>query len=145
MKAFILLVVCLVIISSCNREIKNETTRNKTTLFELKEDCGVDFQNHLTYTEDFNPYTYRNFYNGGGIAIGDINNDGLLDLYFTGNIVDNRLYLNKGNWQFEDITDKAGVGCTNIWSSGISTSMFVNQENLKARTGIMSFLSIMVI
>ncbi len=127
MKAYILLIVSLVIISSCNREIKNETARNKTTLFELKEDCGVDFQNHLTYTEDFNPYTYRNFYNGGGIAIGDVNNDGLLDLYFTGNIVDNRLYLNKGNWQFEDITEKAGVACSNIWSSG-ATFVDINYD-----------------
>ncbi len=87
-------------------------------LFVLRMDTAVQFENNLTYTEDFNPYTYRNFYNGGGVAMGDINNDGWIDLYFTGNLVDNKLFLNKGNWEFEDITDKAGVGCPEVWSSG---------------------------
>ena len=75
--------------------------------FEKKssDHTGIVFQNILSYTEDFNPYTYRNFFNGGGVALGDINNDGFIDIYFTGNIVDNALYLNKGNWEFEDITD----------------------------------------
>ena len=88
-------------------------TEEKTpTLFTAvpSETSGVDFANNLSYTEEYNPYTYRNFYNGGGIALGDINNDGLVDLYFTGNLVDNKLYLNKGNFQFEDITAQAGVG-----------------------------------
>ncbi len=81
---------------------------------------GIEFTNTLTYTEDYNPYTYRNFYNGGGVALGDINNDGLLDVYFTGNLVDNKLYLNKGNLQFEDITESAGVACTGVWSAGVN-------------------------
>lgn len=94
-------------------------TPEKETLFILKkEDTGIRFENALTYTEEFNPYTYRNFYNGAGVALGDINNDGLIDLYFTGNITDNKLYLNKGNWQFEDITEKAGVACSGVWSTG---------------------------
>ncbi|MFN3841501.1 MAG: VCBS repeat-containing protein [Cyclobacteriaceae bacterium] len=81
---------------------------------------GIDFTNRLTFTEAFNCYTYRNFYNGAGVAIGDVNNDGLPDIYFSGNQVDNKLYLNKGNFQFEDITDKAGVACSNVWSTGVS-------------------------
>lgn len=81
---------------------------------------AIDFQNDLPYTEEFNTYTYRNFYNGGGVALGDINNDGLVDIYFSGNIVDSKLYLNKGNWKFEDITEKAGVACKDIWSTGVS-------------------------
>ena len=93
---------------------KNE----KSTLFILKNDSGIEFENNLVYTEDFNPYTYRNFYNGAGVSIGDINNDGLLDVYITGNMVSNKLYLNKGDFKFEDITEKAGVACSGFWSTG---------------------------
>ena len=95
----------------------------------LSDHTGISFQNTLSYTEDFNPYTYRNFFNGGGVALGDINNDGLIDIYFTGNIVDNALYLNKGNWQFDDITDFAGVSCKDNWSTG-ATFVDINQDGL---------------
>ena len=96
-----------------------ESNKENSPLFVLKEGkTGINFENNLTYTEEFNPYTYRNFFNGGGVALGDINNDGLLDIYFTGNMVDNKLYLNKGNWKFEDITDKAKVACKDVWSTG---------------------------
>ncbi len=96
-----------------------QSDKESITLFELKgAQTGINFENKLTYTEEFNPYTYRNFFNGGGVALGDINNDGLLDIYFTGNLVDNKLYLNKGNWKFEDITEKANVACKNVWSTG---------------------------
>lgn len=81
---------------------------------------GIDFENTLTYDEEFNIYTYRNFYNGGGVALGDVNKDGLIDIYFTSNQETNRLYLNKGNFRFEDITEKAGVGGTHMWSTGVS-------------------------
>ncbi|TAE50455.1 MAG: hypothetical protein EAZ89_12045 [Bacteroidetes bacterium] len=81
---------------------------------------GIDFTNRLTYNEEFNVYTYRNFYNGGGVGLGDVNNDGLLDIYFCGNMMPSRLYLNKGNFQFEDITDKAGVACEGSWATGVS-------------------------
>ena len=100
-------------------------------LFERLDEglTGISFSNDLAYTEDFNPYTYRNFYNGGGVALGDINNDGLIDIYFTGNIKDNKLYLNKGNFQFEDITEQAGVACANVWSSG-ATFADINGDGL---------------
>ena len=81
---------------------------------------GIDFRNELAYTESFNVYTYKNFYNGAGVGIGDVNNDGLPDLYFCGNQVDNRLYLNRGDWRFEDVTAAAGVACPDVWSSGIA-------------------------
>ena len=96
---------------------------------DVTELTGVKFTNHLTYTEDFNPYTYRNFYNGAGVAIGDINNDGLNDIYFSGNQTENKLFLNKGNLVFEDITGKAGVACKGDWSTGV-TFADVNSDGL---------------
>jgi enediyne biosynthesis protein E4 len=78
----------------------------------------ITFENTLTPTEDFNIIDYLYFYNGGGVSIGDINNDGLVDLFFTGNQVKNRLYLNKGNLVFEDITDHAGVAGSSSWNTG---------------------------
>ena len=86
----------------------------------LAEDSGINFTNQLDYNKDFNIYTYRNFYNGGGIAIGDINKDGLMDVYFTANMHPNKLFLNKGDFKFEDITDKAGVAGTRAWSTGVT-------------------------
>lgn len=95
---------------------------HKPTLFtELPPDStGVDFANRLEFDQDFNIYTYRNFYNGGGVGLGDVNNDGLVDVYMISNQGKNKLYLNKGNFKFEDITDKAGVGGTRAWSTGVS-------------------------
>ena len=81
---------------------------------------GITFSNDLPYTEEFNTYTYRNFYNGGGVALGDINNDGLVDIFLSGNIVDNKLYINQGDWKFKDITKQAGVACSGVWSTGVS-------------------------
>ncbi len=99
-----------------------DTQQNKATLFTLMPSTktGIDFVNQLSYTETLNPYTFRNFYNGGGVGLGDINNDGLLDVFFCGNLVNNKLYLNKGNFEFEDITEKAGVASTGVWSTGVS-------------------------
>ena len=65
---------------------------------------GIKFKNTLSFKDDFNIFTYRNYYNGGGVGLGDINNDGLLDIYFTSNLNENKLYLNIGNFKFEDIT-----------------------------------------
>ena len=94
--------------------------RKKNTLFTQVSDSGINFSNTLNYTEELNPYTYRNFYNGGGVGIGDINNDSLPDIFFTGNLVSNKLYLNKGNLKFEDITISSGLDSKGIWSTGVS-------------------------
>lgn len=85
-----------------------------------KSHTGIEFVNQVDYTEEFNTYTYRNFYNGGGVGIGDINGDNLPDIYFCGNMTGNKLYLNKGEFVFEDITEKAGVGSGVSWSTGVS-------------------------
>lgn len=81
---------------------------------------NVDFVNLLTEDETLNMIEYLYFNNGGGVAAGDINNDGLVDLYFTSNQQSNRLYLNKGNLQFEDITEEAGVAGSGDWTSGVT-------------------------
>ncbi|WP_431215538.1 FG-GAP repeat domain-containing protein [Puia sp. P3] len=91
---------------------------------------GIDFRNMLKETDpDFNIMQYPYFYNGGGVAVGDINNDGLPDICFTGNMVRNRLFLNKGNFQFEDITDRAGIALKQGWCTGI-TMADVNGDGL---------------
>ena len=91
-------------------------------LFELKSssETNIEFENNLIFDQDFNVYTYRNFYNGGGVSIGDINNDGLPDIYFTSNQSKNLLYLNKGDFKFQDITDISGVGGNRAWSTGVT-------------------------
>jgi len=117
--SFIQIITICSLLISCN---KNQSGSGKQALFELMNNkkAGVDFINQLNYTEQLNTYTYRNFYNGAGVGIGDINNDGLPDLYFCGNLVGNKLYLNLGNFQFEDITQKAGVESAGSWSTGVS-------------------------
>lgn len=105
---------------SCNQSPKTSEKTQPTLFTKLSaEQTGIDFVNEVEDQADFNIFRYRNFYNGGGVAIGDINNDGLPDIYFTANMRKNRLYLNKGNFVFEDITDKAGVGGTKPWVTGV--------------------------
>jgi hypothetical protein len=96
---------------------KNETILKP--LFSRVEQSGISFTNSVTDTKELNIINYRNFYNGGGVAIGDINNDGLADVFFTANQGPNKLFLNKGNWQFEDISQKAGFGDKKQWSTGV--------------------------
>jgi hypothetical protein len=81
---------------------------------------GIEFRNQLTESLNFNIIEYEYFYNGGGVAAGDLNNDGWVDLYFTGNMVPNQLYFNKGHWKFEEAAQKAGVAGRADWKTGVT-------------------------
>ena len=111
MKNQFLIFILIVLIISCD---------SKT--FELKQNnlIGIDFTNNLKFSDDFNVYKYRNFYNGGGVALGDINNDDLLDIYLTSNQGENRLFLNLGGFKFKNITEFAGVSGNKAWSTGVT-------------------------
>jgi hypothetical protein len=89
------------------------------SMFTLMENTGIHFTNTISNTPDFNIFSYRNFYNGGGVAIGDLNNDGLAEIFFTANMGPNKLYLNKDGFQFEDISEKAGFRDKKDWSTGV--------------------------
>lgn len=91
----------------------------KPAAFSLMEKTGISFSNTISNTADFNIFNYRNFYNGAGVAIGDLNNDGLPEVFFTANMGSNKLFLNKGNFTFEDISEKAGIGEALKWSTGV--------------------------
>jgi hypothetical protein len=94
----------------------------RPALFEqlLPDRTGVSFTNRLPEDTTFNILNYLYYYNGGGVAVGDVNNDGLPDLYFTSNLGPNRLYINKGNYHFEDVTLKAGVADSLGWKTGVT-------------------------
>jgi hypothetical protein len=112
---------------ACNKSAKQV----ENTLFTKisSDQSGIKFVNNVSNTEDLNILTYRNYYNGGGTAIGDINNDGLSDVFFTANMSENKLYLNKGNMQFEDISAKAGIQSAENWSTGV-VMVDINNDKL---------------
>jgi len=105
--------------------------QNKQSLFQVisSKHSGIHFANTIVENDSVNPIDLTNIYNGGGIGVGDFNNDGLLDLYFTGNQVPNRLYINKGNFKFEDVTDVANVNGEGKWCRGASV-VDINNDGL---------------
>ncbi len=116
-KCRILFLIIVLAISCTN---KNDSSVKHLFTLIPSSNTGMTFSNNISYTEEFNPYTFRNFFNGGGVAIGDINNDGLPDIFFTSNQQSNKLYLNKGNFEFEDITQKAGLASDGVWSTCVT-------------------------
>ncbi len=120
-------IIIILICFSC----KNKPFDTNTLFTEVGVDLsGIYFKNTVVNSKQFNIFKYRNFYNGGGVAIGDINNDSLPDIYFTANQGENKLFLNKGNFVFEDITKTAGVQGQNIWSTGVVMVDINNDELL---------------
>lgn len=117
MRKYSYIALSLILAFSCKQK-----EEKAPTLFQELDPAvsGVKFSNDLSFDEDFNIFTYRNYYNGGGVALGDVNQDGLLDIYLTANLGPNRLYLNRGNLKFEDVTEQAGVAGTRAWSTGVA-------------------------
>src|SRR6478735_8229002 len=112
---------CFLIIS-CNR---------KKPLFQLisSDHSHILFNNHIVENDTINPFDLPNMYNGGGVGIGDFNNDGLPDIYFTGNQVSCKLYLNKGDFKFEDVTEISKVNGEGRWCRGVSV-VDINNDGL---------------
>lgn len=110
---FVLLILCTLIIS-CNK--------SSETLFRLlpSNETGITFNNRIIDNDTFNILTHEYIYNGGGVGVADFNNDGLQDIFFTGNTVSNKLYLNKGDLKFQDISEVAGINISGRWNSGVA-------------------------
>ena len=116
MRKIIFIILLLTSAYSCKKE-ENSIDTLFTKL--SSSQSGIDFTNTVENEKDFNIFKYRNFYNGGGVAIGDLNNDGLPDVYLTGNRVKNKLFLNKGDFKFEDITEESKTEGNRSWSTGV--------------------------
>jgi hypothetical protein len=122
-RTFVILLVCVVL--SCSDKVdkeKNSSITKEPIIFTRLESktSGIAFENRLVENDTINYFTYPYIYMGGGVSAGDINNDGLTDLFFTGNMVQNRLYINKGNLKFDDVTIASGLGGDNRWYTGTS-------------------------
>ena len=122
-QAYFIFLFFLLILFSCSGK--------KDTLFQAIDSShsGIHFNNKIVENDSINPMDMINVYNGGGVGIGDFNNDGLPDIYFTGNVVSNKLYLNKGDFKFEDVTDEANVGGEGRWCRGVSV-IDINNDGL---------------
>lgn len=122
MKSAFFLIILMACLASCNRE--------PATLFKVRKgpELGIDFKNTLVTDDSLNALTFEYIYNGSGVGVGDFNQDGLPDLYFGGNQVSGKLYLNKGGLKFEDITDRSGTA-TDRWVTGVSI-VDINQDGL---------------
>lgn len=112
---FLFFISISILLLHCKKKVVPDTD----TLFKIVDSSGINFENKVTDTKQDNAFLYRNFYNGGGVAIGDINNDGLADVVLTSNQGENKLFLNKGNFKFEEISKQAGFKQDSMWSTGV--------------------------
>jgi enediyne biosynthesis protein E4 len=118
----------IALITTCIWVFLAVSCREKQQLFSKMEysDTHINFENRIVESDSFNVFTYEYIYNGGGVGVGDINNDGLADLFFAGNMITSKLYLNKGGFNFTDITTTAGT-TTNRWCTGVAM-VDINQD-----------------
>jgi len=123
MRLFRLIFICLpVLLIACH---KKQTLFNQIS----SSHSGITFSNTIIENDSINPADIVNVYNGGGVGIGDFNNDGLQDVFFSGNMVACKLYLNKGDFKFDDVTTKAGVDDMGRWARGVSI-IDINNDGL---------------
>ena len=116
MKQLFFLLIIIGSLTSCNNTLQKDKNFKQLDA----NQTGITFSNNLTETKELNYLNYAYIYMGAGVSAGDLNNDGLIDLFFTGNMVSNKLYLNKGDLKFEDISEKAGVSGDNRWFTGVT-------------------------
>jgi hypothetical protein len=121
--AFIYFFILLILSSSVS--CKNKKDKLFTSLSHKR--TGINFINSIKDNESFNVIDYVYLYDGTGVAVGDVNNDSLPDIFFNGNLSRSKLYLNKGNFRFEDITEKAGIRCGDTWNTGV-TMIDINND-----------------
>lgn len=128
----LIIVICSVfLLYSCTTKKESKNDVEDDQLFEKKDASysGIDFNNSLLETEEFNYFNFQYIYMGGGVSVGDFNNDNLDDIYFTGNMVDNKLYINDGELKFTDVTITSKTTTSNLWSTG-STTVDINNDGL---------------
>ncbi len=120
--------IMTLVYASCNPD---KSDRKTPTLFEVLDHgkTGLDFNNNLTPTAQFNVFKYMYFYNGAGVGAGDFNNDGLTDIFFASNQGSNKIYLNTGNLKFKDVTSATGIPADGGWSTGVSL-VDINNDGL---------------
>ena len=116
MKQLFFLLIVITSLTSCNNTLQKDKNFKQLDA----NQTGITFSNNLTETKELNYLNYAYMYMGAGVSAGDLNNDGLIDLFFTGNMVSNKLYLNKGGLKFDDISDTAGVSGDNRWFTGVT-------------------------
>ncbi|RKR14855.1 VCBS repeat protein [Maribacter vaceletii] len=125
---FFLILLSLSTLLNCSEKASKTKKETKKIFSELSpKKSNISFSNILTENDSLNYFTYGYIFMGGGVSAGDINNDGLIDLFFTGNMVPNKLYLNKGNLEFEDVTKSANITGDSRWYTGV-TMVDINQD-----------------
>lgn len=128
----LLIIAAALAFVGCTKEPNNKSAKEKASIYFKKvpsDSSGIHFSNDLTDSGELNIIEYLYYYNGGGVAVGDINNDGLEDIYLTANQKPDRLYLNLGNLKFKDISEEAGLVMDTSWSTG-ATMTDINNDGL---------------
>lgn len=131
MPALVIRVFFCMVITAMGLSCNNKKTDNEPVLFQVLDSkrTGIDFSNNLVYNKEFNLFKYIYFYNGSGVGAGDFNNDGLVDLFFGSNQSNNKLYLNKGQLRFADVTGATAIPADGGWTTGISV-VDINSDGL---------------